>query len=504
MLISTLAVAARDRDRLQELSGVASRFGLGVLLNKFGIEGARGDDGAAVHPASPPRRVRLALEELGPTFVKLGQILATRSDMLGPEWIAELEQLHSQAPTVPFVELRSIVEDALGMAPEEAFETFDEQPLAAASMAQVHRATLKDGTAVVVKIQRPGIRPRMEADLRLMTQLAELIEQASTAARQFQPAALVRQLAAALLEELDFTSEARNAELLKADFARNEQVVLPAIHWQFTTPTVLVMDFIAGMPPRDAVALRAAGLDPETIAAVGADMVLDMILVNGRFHGDPHPGNLLCLPGNRLALIDLGMIGHVSRRRREEFIAFGQAMTTGDAPLLTDVLYSWTSEGGASREAARRASDRLIASHGGKLIIGPLIRSFMTLMRDEGLAMPLDLMLMFKALLTMDGVLSAIQPDFDLTSAMQGAVARTSRRKLDPGYWLPLGAALSMELSRLGEDAPRLVRSLVRRLEAEPAAPAPDNTNAIRRSGNIIAAAILVGSLIIAVAIKLN
>lgn len=344
-----------------------------------------------------PRRTRLALEALGPTFVKLGQILATRGDLLPPEWIAELEQLHSKAPTLPFEELRPAVEEALGQPPETAFARFDPEPLAAASMAQVHRATLGDGREVVLKIRRPGIRPRMEADLRLIAQLATVVEAASAEARRFRPAAMMRQLADAVLEELDFTNEGRNADRLRADFIREPRVVVPDIHWQWTSETLLVMDYVAGVPPRDGDTLRAAGIDPTAIAALGADVVLDMVLVNGRFHADPHPGNLLCLAGDRIALLDLGMIGHVSPRRREEFIDFVQSLNRGDPARLADVLTLWSDGSGVPPTRILAAAERLIARHGGgRLVLSAMIADFLPLMRDEGLTMPADLLLIFQ------------------------------------------------------------------------------------------------------------
>src|SRR5690606_36290539 len=175
---------------------------------------------------------------------------------------AELEQLHSRAPTLPFEQLRPAVEEALGESPEMTFASFDPEPLAAASMAQVHRATLRDGQQVVLKIRRPDIRPRMEADLRLIAQLAAVVETASAEARRFAPAAMMRQLAAAVLEELDFTNEGRNADRLRADFADDPRVVVPEIHWQWTSDALLVMDYVDGVPPRDGDMLRAAGIDP--------------------------------------------------------------------------------------------------------------------------------------------------------------------------------------------------------------------------------------------------
>ena len=503
-MIGTLLVAGRDRGRLREILQVATRFGLGALLARLGVERQTDENGEAADPKSLPRRTRLALEELGPVFVKLGQILATRGDLLPPEWIAELERLHSQAPTLPFDALRPAVEDALGEPPETAFASFDPAPLAAASMAQVHRATLPDGRQVVLKIRRPGIRPRMEADLRLIARLASVIEAANAEARRFQPAAMTRQLAEAVLSELDFTNEGRNADRLRADFAREPRVLVPEIHWAWTSETLLVMEYVEGVPPRDGETLRAAGIDPEAIAQLGADIVLDMVLVNGRFHGDPHPGNLLCLPGNRIALLDLGMIGHVSPRRRGEFIAFVQSLSSADASQLADVLAIWSADSGVPPDHVRSAAERLIARHGGgRLVLGVMVADFMALMREEGMTMPPDLLLIFKALVTVDGVLTGIEPDFDLSGAMRRSSLRIMRARLSPAHVTQMLQALAWEIGRIGEDAPRLVRAAVRRLEADPESPVllQDHRPAILSAGRWIAGAVLAGSVVIAAAI---
>lgn len=503
-MIKTLLVASRDRNRLAEILHIASRFGLGVLLSRLGL-GRMGTGGEpSTEQQSLPRRTRLALEALGPTFVKLGQILATRGDLLSSDWIAELEQLHSRAPTVPFEDLRPAVEEALGQPPETAFASFDSEPLAAASMAQVHRATLPNGRQVVLKVRRPGIRPQMEADLRLIAQLASVVEAGSAEARRFAPAAMMRQLAEAVLEELDFTTEGRNADRLRADFAIEPRVVVPEIHWSWTSESLLVMDYIDGVPPRDAGTLRAAGIDPAAIASLGSDIVLDMVLVNGRFHADPHPGNLLCLPGNRIALLDLGMIGHVSPRRREEFIDFVQALNVGDPAQLADVLAAWSTGSGVPRERIQIAADRLIARHGGgRIVLNAIVGDFLPLMRDEGMTMPPDLLLIFKALVTVDGVLSRIEPGFDLSVAMQRSSLRIAKARLTPEYWAPTLRALAWELSKASEDAPRLLRAAVRRLEADQGSAVPDKEQAaaIASAARWIAGAVIAGAALIAISI---
>lgn len=500
-MLKTMIVAGRDRERLGEIVQIASRFGLGVILARLGLGRGGAEDGDDTRGL--PHRTRQALEEAGPVFIKLGQILATRGDILPPEWTAELEKLHSNAPTLPFDALRPDVESALGQPPETAFAHFSPEPLAAASMAQVHRATLQDGREVVLKIRRPGIRPPMEADLRLIAALAAAAEGASPEIRRFAPHDTVRQLAAAVLEELDFTAEGRNADRLRADFAQKPKVVVPEIVWEWTSETLLVMDYIDGTPPADGATLRGAGIDPAAIAALGADIVLDMILINGRFHADPHPGNLLCLSGDRIALLDLGMIGHVSPRRREEFIGFIQSVTAANPAQLADILGLWSIGHHVPHERLLTAAERLVARHGGgRLMLSALVTDFLALMREERMTMPPDLLLIFKALITLDGVLSGIQPDFDLSDAMKRASFKVMEARLSPEHWGPALQALGWELARIGKDAPHLLRAVTRRLEQEPdpvhirAAASPDMQ--LLPAARRIAAAIIIGAAMIA------
>ncbi len=488
-MFETVIVAARDRKRLAEIAGVVSRFGLGSLTARLGFGGNGGGE-------PDPVRAREAIETLGPTFVKLGQILATRTDLLPPAWTSELEKLHSTAPTIPFADLRPAVEAALGAAPEDIFATFDETPLAAASIAQVHRATTQDGRDVAVKIRRPGIRPAMEADLRLIAHLAKVAEAAPALAR-YSPREMVRLLAEAVLEELDFTSEARNAERMAQCFARDRRVVIPAVHWDWTSETVLVTDFISGIPPLSAEALREEGIDPDAIATLGADMVLDMLLIHGLFHGDPHPGNLLCQPGDRIALLDFGMVGRVSPRRREEMLGFVQAIERGDTARLAEVTGQWIEGGDPVRIAA--SAERLVNRHSGRpLVLARLIQDMMGEIRALEGALPADLILIFKAMVTIDGVLSRIAPGFDLNAAAARVGTRVLAARLDPGAMQDKVGALLTEAVMASDQLPELLRAARQRLLAPP----PDNRRADFAAGaRPIAFALLAGLLAIAAAI---
>ncbi|MBZ6382894.1 ABC1 kinase family protein [Sphingomonas sanguinis] len=497
-MLGAIRVAARDRARLGEVVATTSRFGLDVLLARLGLDAARRDPDAI--PFDLPARTRQAMEALGPVWVKLGQILATRADLLPPEWIAELERLHSAAPRLPFDQLRQQVEATLGESPETAFARFDAEPLAAASMAQVHRAALADGTEVVLKIRRPGIRAVMEADLRLLTQLASMVEVTNAEARRYGAVRMIRELGRDILEELDFTNEGRNADRLREDFADDPRVVVPVIHWAYSSETLLVMDFVAGVPPRDAAKLREAGIDPAAIASAGADIVLDMTLINGRFHGDPHPGNLLCLPGNRIAMLDLGLIGHVSPRRREEVIAFTQSIANSDPSLLAETLKNWSQTDDIAPERFQAVADRLVARHGGGPIrMAAMLGDIFPILREERIVLQPEMLLLFKALITIDGVLSGIQPDFDLSTALRRASARIVEARLSPERWTRRAAALALELDRLGDDLPRLIRATTRKLESDnPTASTMGIEAAIRAGAGWIAGALAFTGLVIA------
>ena len=250
--------AARDLGRVHDIAAVLIRYGFGDLVQRLGMARALERAGKVLHlrgpddiaRLEPAARVRRALEELGPTFVKLGQILATRADLFPPDWIAEFGMLQDAAPAVPFEAIRAQLAEDLGEAPEAVFAELDTTPLAAASLAQVHRARLADGSPVVLKIRRPGIRPVIEADLRLLARLAEIMEAEAPDLRRYRPREVVREFAHSLRRELDFSAEGRNAERIAASFADHPEIVVPRIHWQWTGERLNVQDFVEGLPGR--------------------------------------------------------------------------------------------------------------------------------------------------------------------------------------------------------------------------------------------------------------
>lgn len=368
----------------------------------------------------PPQRVRRALEDMGPTFIKLGQILATRVDLFSPEWIAEFEKLQDQAPSLPFEKIQQQLEEDLGAPVDEVFSEFDRTPLAAASIAQVHRGWLEESQAVIVKVRRPGIRPVVEADLRLLERLARVAEREMLELRRFRPREVVRQFSFSLRRELDLASECRSAERMAVGLDGDPNIVIPKVYWNLCGERVNVQEYIQGFAGRDVKALDEAGLDRQLLAQRGANAILRMIIINGFFHADPHPGNIIFLTGNRIAFIDFGMVGRLSEARRDQVADLLYAIVERDADRAVDVLLEWAGDTAVDPRALTVDVDTFIDTYHGiplkQLDIASVLVDLTSLMRDHQLVLPPDLTLLFKALLTLEGMVRQINPDFDLVS----------------------------------------------------------------------------------------
>ncbi len=284
--------------RYLEIGSALRRHGLGFLVGLLGVDRmvprGRGaaTDAARRASAASPEHLRTALEELGPTFIKLGQLLSTRSDLLPPAFVAELAKLQDAAPPVPVDLIRDVIRSELGAEPEEVFASFEDRPLASASIGQAHTATLTDGTPVVVKVRRPGAVAQVQADLEILQNLATRAARAWEFARDFDAVGLVDEFAETIRAELDYLEEGRNAERFARDFEDDASVVIPRVYWEHTTSRVLTLERMGGMNVGDAAALDEAGVDRDLVARRGADIVLKMIFEDRFFHADLHPGNL--------------------------------------------------------------------------------------------------------------------------------------------------------------------------------------------------------------------
>jgi len=467
---------ARELPRLREISSVLIRHGLGNIVRGAGVSTLLGRAGqvlqwgqaAEVADLEPQQRARLALEQLGPTFVKLGQILSTREDLLPPEWTAELNKLFSKVAPVPFDDLLPQVELALGCSPFEVFASLEREPYAAASIAQTHRATLPSGTPVILKIRRPGIAPKVDADLRILEHLAHLAEREAPETRRYRPVEVVGQLRRSLERELDLAVEARNTERFARNFAGDLGVLVPRVYWEWTSSSMNVQEHIEGIRGDDLAAIDNAGLDRKALAARASDAMLKMILVDGFFQADPHPGNLMCLPDNRVAMIDFGMVGRLSWSRRNQIVDLLAGFVRQDEKTMLEVLLDWRNNDAVNEarlaadlgELALDFSDVQLKD----LKIGALLHRLSAILREHSIVLPPDLALLFKAIITLEGFGRHYDPEFHLVERAEPFLNRALFERYQPAdAWrrgratlddfLRLVTSLPGDLGRLVKDA---------------------------------------------------
>src|SRR5262252_7432630 len=475
-MVSGLFSTARELPRLREISMVLVRHGLGDLVRRAGIATLLEHAGHALHwgeatetaHLETQQRARLAFEQLGPTFVKLGQMLSTREDLLPPSWTTELARLHSDVAPVPFDDLLPQVEQALGRSPLEVFGDVEHEPYAAASIAQIHRAKLASGTPVILKIRRPGIEAKIDADVRILDRVAHLIEREIPEVRRYRPVQVVGQLRGSLERELDLAVEARNTERFARSFADDLDILVPRVYWEWTSSTMNVQEHIEGIRGNDMAAIDRAGLDRKVLAARGVDAVLKMILVDGVFHADPHPGNVMYLPDNRIALIDFGMVGRLSPARRGQIIDLLAGLAGHDEQAMLEVLLEWRGEEFVDEprlaadlgEFAFDYADMQLKD----LKIGAILHRVSAILREHSIMLPSDLTLLFKALITLEGLGHQYHPEFRLIERVKPFIDRAMRERYQPvetarraqqtlSDFFGLVTSMPRDLARLVKDA---------------------------------------------------
>jgi len=509
---------ARDLGRLHEIASVLVRHGMGEAVRRLGVGRVLERAGRALHwkggeslAKEPQVRVREALEQLGPTAMKLGQILAGRSDLLPPVWTEELSRLHERATPIPFEKLREQLEADLGTDPDAVFRDLDPVPLATASIAQVHRASLPDGTQVVLKIRRPDIEKSAEADLRLLARLAELAEERMPELRRFRPRSLVRQFARSLRGELDLRVEAKNAERLRENLQADGGIVVPRIHARWTRERLCVMDFLEGPSIAEWIRLgKPDGRAPAVIAARGAEAVLRMVFVDGCFHADPHPGNVILVPDGRLGLVDFGMVGYLSESRRLEFLDLLVAIAAGKVDAVVDILLGWSADDVDVDLLAQDCTALLNRYYGlslRQIDTGHLLNELTALLRENGLFLPNEVALLLKVFVTLDGLGRQLDPDFVTATHIEPFAAEAWRQRHSPVGVMRRGAR---EFGAILSTLPRDLRSLANRAKRGKIQLAIDMEGLDRfgrtldRSTNRLTVGLITAALIVGTAISLT
>jgi ubiquinone biosynthesis protein len=382
-------------------------------------------------------RARMAMEELGPTFIKMGQVLSTRPDLLPPEFIREFSKLQKEAPSFPFSEAKRIIETELGASLEDVYEYFEEIPIAAASFGQVHRARLANGADVVVKIQRPSIKKTVEVDLEIMFHVATLLENQLDGWQTHRPTLVVEEFTRVLEQELDYTIESSHVERFAWQFSDNPIIYVPKIYREAVTTRVLTMEYINGINVSDIDKLNEAGLIPRELAQRGFKLILEQIFVNGFFHADPHPGNILILPDNVICYLDFGMMGRIDLRSRETCADLILAVTRRDEVKATNSLLKLTIyEGKPDRASLEKEVASFLDQHSYRPLkqieLGKLLNQLLSITSKHQLRIPPDIFLMMKALTTAEGVGRTLDPNFDPIKQAQPFIRRIYATRFDP------------------------------------------------------------------------
>ena len=470
--------AVRDIGRLHDLASILIRYGFGDVVRRMGLVDLLARAGRVLHwkyaqeqpYLESPERVRRAMEEMGPTFIKFGQILATRVDLFPPEWIEEFEKLQDRVPPLPFKTIRKQLEEDLGLPVKEVFKYFEEKPLAGASIAQVHRACLQDGTEVIVKIRRPAIRKTIDADLRLLERLAKIVESEFAEMHHYQPRDVIHQFTQSLYHELDLAAECRNAERMAAYFDDDPNIVIPNVYWEWVSERVNIQQYIDGFNGRDFTLLEQAGLDRKLLAATGTQAVLKMVLVAGLFHADPHPGNIIYLPNNRIAFLDFGMVGRLSEFRRHQVVDLLHAMVEQDSNSVADVLLEWSGDKLIDAETLATDVETLIYTYHGvplkRLNITDILSDLATLLRDHHLSLPPYLTMLFKTLITLEGMGRQLDPDFDLASEAAPYLKQVILDRYKPEVLIKNSRRNIVELIDLFSGLPRDLRRLIKAMRS--------------------------------------
>lgn len=474
MKLTSLPQFARNANRVREIVTVLGRYGLADWISRTNLDFAKKlfsqRDGAGLAELTREARIRLALNELGTTFIKLGQLLSTRPDLIGSALSKELSALQDRVPADPAATARATIAAELAQPVEDLFAEFDDAPLASASIAQVHAARLKDGRPVVVKVQHAGIESRVRADLDIVVGLAELAETYVPELRPYRPRSTAAEFQRLMLRELDFGREERNLQQFAANFAKDVTVRFPVPAPELSTGRVLTMDLLEGTKLTELERLKAAGHNLDELARRGAAVFLDMIFRDGFYHADPHPGNVLVLPGGVIGLLDCGLVGRIDDGTREGIEEMLGALVTRDAAHLTSILGRLGSVPPEVDQVRLRcdAAD-FLAYYGSQpldqLDLSGALTELLELIRRHHIILPPDIALLFKVLVMLEGTSRLLSPHFSLTELIVPYQQKLLWRQFSPARQLEKLRRLSRAWAVLGEEVPRDVTALLQQMQ---------------------------------------
>jgi ubiquinone biosynthesis protein len=457
----------RDLPRYRQILTTLVRYGYHDVVSALHLEGIvrpieRVATGVDAAPQDRPRRLRLVCEELGPTFVKLGQVLSTRPDIIPEAYTVELAALRDDVRPFPFSQVEKILTEDYRRPLSESFLSLDPQPVASASISQVHRAVLRDGRTVALKIRRPDITRVVQADLDILKNLAQLAERRLPFLAPYKPLALAREFERSLKRELDFTIERRTMQRCQSQFAGDPTAHIPYAIDAFSTPRVIAMEFIDGVGVDDLEAIRALGIDPADVAVTGARILLRQIFQFGFFHADPHPGNLRVLPGGVVAPLDYGMFGQLDSRTSERIADLLAGLIAQDPDRVLRALDALDIRGDqVDPKALRRDVSELVHTYSeltlDRINLGLLLRELIAFIRTHQLRIPPDLVLLIRSLVTIESVGRHLDPHFDIARQLEPFLSELALRRFHPYRLLSQTTQTLENLQRIGTLLPELL-----------------------------------------------
>ena len=468
----------RSIRRYRTILGILIKYGFGHVVEQLNINyylelGRRivtlGTAPKEIERLTQPERLRLAMEELGPTFIKLGQVLSTRPDLIPREYADEFRKLQDKVPGLPFASICKQIEQELGAPVANHFAHLDPQPLAAASIAQVHRGRLPSGEEVVVKVRRPGVDSLVETDLDILMGLAYLIENHIPTGALYDPMGIVKEFRRIIRREMDFSREGFTIDRFAANFADDPTVHVPKVHWEQTSEAVLTMEYVAGIKVSEFERLREGGLDLKVIARNGADCLLKQVLVHGFFHGDPHPGNIFILENNVICMLDYGMVGRLDDDLKYQLSELLVAVLQRDVDrVISQLLYSGELTDEVDRKQLKRDLSEFIDDYFEvplqEINAGKLLGEFIDILTHYRIKFTPDLILLAKALVTMEGIGRQLDPEFNMIAHLRPFMERLLRERLAPGHLSRELLKTAQAYGALAKNLPHDVKELINRI----------------------------------------
>ncbi len=507
--------------RYRQIAEVLTRHGFGYLTGLLGLERflpfhqellGESSGSAAI---TPPQHIRIACEELGVTFIKLGQLLSTRADLLPPDYVTELAKLQDDAPPIPSEIAQEIIESELGQSIDEMFADFEMPPLAAASIGQAHAAVLHDGSEVVIKVRRPDVVDQVEEDLEILQNLAAAASRRWEFAKRYDLLGLVQEFALTLRGELDYIREGRNAEKFAENFADDTSVHIPRVYWETTTSRVLTLERIRGVKADDLAALDQCGINRSELAERGTQAILKMVFEHGFFHADPHPGNFFVEPDGCFGLIDFGMVGTVDEKTQDYLANLILALTKQDYDrLVQTVLELDVTRQRVDRVELKRDLEHLIKPYYGmplsKISLAPLIYDAIAIIRRHRLHLPPNLALLIKTIIITEGIGVHLDPNFHLTEVIEPYADQLMLRLFSPTRVVKKLSQAGMDVARLGVEIPQQLRHILGEIERggfeigmKPEALEP-LINRLERLANRIVLGVIAAAFIVGLAVLLS